>query len=153
MIKMTKELKEKLLTAQSAEEAAELVKAAGREFTPEDAEHLWAEITKLRKEDGRELSPDELDAVSGGADRNWVTEGCAGTVEYKSWCGRNDACYWDDVTYDYGPTGTLCPNCGKNMYLQNSIWLGDEQYEDQYRCKYCGRIISETYYVIDPDYH
>ena len=95
---------------------------------------------------GRELSLDELEAVSGGADRNWVTEGCAGTVEYGSWCGSNDKCIVWDVTYDFQPTGNLCPNCGKNMYKQNTISLGEKKYEDQYRCKYCGCITRETYY-------
>ena len=95
---------------------------------------------------GRELSLDELEAVSGGADRNWVTEGCAATVEYGSWCGSNDKCMVLDVTYDFQPTEHLCPNCGKNMYKQNTISLGKNKHEDQYRCKYCGCIISEIIY-------
>ena len=140
MIKMTKELKEKLLTAQSAEEAAALVKADGQRLTREDAEHLWAEIAKSREQDGRELSTEELDAVAGGADRNWVTEDCAATVEFRSFCISNDNCIWRDVTYDYGPTGTLCPNCGQNMYLHNSIPLGGDQYEDQLKLRYMREI-------------
>ena len=111
----------KAMKAASAEEAAELVKADGWEITPEDAGHLWEEITRRRGQDGKELSPDELEAVSGGADRNWVTDGCAATVEYGSHCGSNDKCIVWDVTYDFQPTGHLCPNCGKNMYKQNTI--------------------------------
>lgn len=153
MIKMTNDLKEKLLAVQNSEEVAELVKASGQEISPEDAEHLWAEIMKKREQDDKELSPDELEAVSGGENRNWVTEGCAATVEFNSLCYSNDACYWHDVIYDYGPTSVLCPNCGQNMYLHNSIDLGGDQYENQYRCKYCGCIISKTYYEVDPGHH
>ena len=143
---MTNELKSKLLAAQSAEEVAALVKADGQEITAEDAGHLWEEIKKCREQDGRQLSLDELESVSGGADRNWVTDGCAATVEYGSWCDSNDKCIVWDVTYEFQPTGHLCPNCGKNMYQQNTIYLGGDEYEDQYRCKYCGCIKSETYY-------
>ena len=146
MLNITKELKAKLLAAKSEEKAAELLKADGQETPPEVAARLWEEIKKGKEQDGRELSLDELEAVSGGADRNWVTDGCAATVEYGSWCGSNDKCIYWDVTYDFQPTGHLCPNCGKNMYQQNTIYHGDNQYEDQYRCKYCGCIKSDKYY-------
>ena len=146
MLNISNELKAKLLAAQGAEEAAALVKADGQEITPEDAAHLWEEIKKGKEQDGRELSRDELEAVSGGADRNWVTGGRTGTVEYGSWCDSNDDCIVWDVTYDFQPTGHLCPNCGKNMYKQNTISLGGDEYEDQYRCKHCGCITRETYY-------
>ena len=65
-MKITNELREKLLTAKSAEEAAELLKADGQEVGPDDVEKLWAEVTKYRQKDDRKLSVDELDAVSGG---------------------------------------------------------------------------------------
>ena len=61
------ELREKLLTADSAEKVAELLKADGQEVEPDDVEKLWAEVTKKRQKDDRKLSVDELDAVSGGA--------------------------------------------------------------------------------------
>lgn len=146
MITITNELKEKILAAECAEEIAALVKADGQEITAEESDLLWKEMTGRRGQDGKELSLDELEAVSGGADRNWVTEGCAGTVEYGSWCGSNDKCMVLDVTYDFQPTEHLCPNCGKNMYKQNTISLGKNKHEDQYRCKYCGCIISEIFY-------
>ena len=66
-MKITNELREKLLTAGSAEEAAELLRAGGQEVEPDDVEKLWAEVTKYRQKDDRKLSVDELDAVSGGA--------------------------------------------------------------------------------------
>ena len=73
MLNITKELKAKLLAAKSEEEVTELLKADGQETPPEVAARLWEEIKKGKAQDGRELSLDELDAVSGGADRNWVT--------------------------------------------------------------------------------
>ena len=138
------ELKKKAMKAASAEELMEIVQAAGEEITAEEAAQLF-EKAQAKKTD-KELSLDELEAVSGGSDRNWVTDGCAATVEYGSWCGLNDDCceWW--VTYDFGPTSTLCPNCGKNMYLQNTIHLGGLEYENQYRCKFCGCVISDIYY-------
>ena len=138
------ELKKKTLAAASAEEIMEIMKAAGEEITAEEAAQFF-EKAQAKKTD-KELSLDELEAVSGGADRNWVTDGCAATVEYRSWCDSNDKCIVWDVTYEFQPTGHLCPNCGKNMYQQNTISLGDNQYEDQYRCKYCGCIKSDKYY-------
>ena len=66
MINITKELKAKLLAAKSAEEAAGLLKADGREITAEEAEKLWEEIEHIREAEGRKLSKDELDAVSAG---------------------------------------------------------------------------------------
>ena len=123
----------------------EIVRAAGEEITAEEAAQLF-EKAQAKKTD-KELSLDELEAVSGGADRNWVTDGCAATVEYGSWCDSNDRCFYWDVTYDFQPTSALCPNCGKNMYLQNSISLGGGKYEDQYRCKFCGCVKSDTFTI------
>ena len=144
MAKDREELKKKALEAASAEEIMEILKAAGEEITAEEAAQFF-EKAQAKKTD-KELSLDELEAVSGGADRNWVTDGCAATVEYRSWCDSNDKCIVWDVTYEFQPTGHLCPNGGKNMYQQNTISLGGNEYEDQYRCKYCGCIKSETYY-------
>ena len=137
------ELKKKALEAASAEEIMEILKAAGEEITAEEAAQFF-EKAQAKKTD-KELSLDELEAVSGGADRNWVTEGCAATVEYGSWCDSTDRCIYWDVTYDFQPTSMLCPNCGKNMYLQNTIHLTGLEYENQYRCKFCGCVKSDTF--------
>lgn len=66
MLNITNELKAKLLAAKSEEEAAELIKEAGQEITPQEAEKLWEEIEHIREAEGRKLSKDELDAVSAG---------------------------------------------------------------------------------------
>ena len=137
------ELKKKTLAAASAEEIMEIMKAAGEEITAEEAAQLFEKVQA--KKTGKELSLDEMEAVSGGADRNWVTDGCAATVEYGSRCRSNDRCIYFDVTYDFQPTSTLCPNCGQNMYLQNTINHSSTEFEEQYRCKFCGCITSKTY--------
>ena len=66
MFIITKELKAKLLAAQDVNEVTALLKAEGQGISPEDAERLWEEILRKREKDGKELSLDELEAVSGG---------------------------------------------------------------------------------------
>ena len=142
------ELIKKAMEAGSPEEIMEFVRAAGEEITAEEAEHIFKKAQEKKAD--KELSLDELEAVSGGADRNWVTDGCAATVEYKSWCDSNDSCAIFDVTYDYEPTHTLCPNCGKHMYIQNKIGIDTVKYKTEYRCKFCGCITSKICYY--PNY-
>ena len=88
------------------------------------AEFMQA-VAALREETvlGQELSPDEIEATSGGiradsdgyncaytqamncvfSDRRYIYQGgfpnCAATVEDGSHCGRNDACYDASVAY------------------------------------------------------
>ena len=66
MIAITDALKEKLLAAENAGAAAEIMKAEGCELTSEEAALLWEEIGRARDGEGRQLSKDELAAVSGG---------------------------------------------------------------------------------------
>ena len=141
MINITNERKAKLLAAQSEEEVTELLKADGQEIPPEGAARLWEEIKKARKQNGKELSPDELEAVSGGADRDWLEVGCAATVEPGSWCGSNDWCAIIDVTYVNSPN-RVCPYCGGY-----SIFIGRVEFrkpgvahEKKYWCSSCNRI-------------
>ena len=79
-----------------------------------DAEQLWREIEKHRSGQSEKLDLNELDAVSGGADRSWTKDGCAATCEYDSWCGSNDFCYCFDVTYD--DFWATCPDGHKHVY-------------------------------------
>ena len=73
MIEMSNELKQKLLDAKSAEDAAKLVKEFGQEISTEGAALLWEEIERARQ-GIQEFSKDELDAVSGG--KFEMPEGC-----------------------------------------------------------------------------
>ena len=142
MINITDELKAKLLAAASAEEAVGLVKAAGQEITAEDAARLWDKIEATRKESLREFSPDELEAVSGGADRDWLQVGCAATVEPNSWCGCDDWCEIWDVSYVNSPA-RVCPHCGGMQIFKgvvNNRVPGHAQSEEAFWCSSCGVI-------------
>ena len=131
MADLSSELIAKLLKAQNREEMATLLKAAG--VDSELAEQIMAELIRKREADGRELSPDELDAVSGGKDRNWLTDGCAATVEAGSWCDTDDACGYWDVTYDNYPLKHHCLQCGGQTYC---TYKGS--YGTKYKCMVCG---------------
>ena len=104
---ITNELREKLLTADSAEKVAELLKADGQEVEPNDVEKLWAEVTKYRQKDDRKLSVDELDAVSGGV--FWLGDDAPDGHELGCWKFWYET--WDDFylahwnEYCYGGKG------------------------------------------------
>lgn len=66
MINVTNELKEKLLAAKSAEEAAGLLRETGQDVGPEQLPQLWVEIERLKELADRTLSRDEMEAVAGG---------------------------------------------------------------------------------------
>ena len=107
MLKITNELRQKLLAAKSAEEVTELLKADGQEVGPDDVEKLWAEVTKYRQKDDRKLSVDELDAVSGGV--FWLGNDAPDGHELGCWSFWYDT--WDDFylahwnEYCYGGKG------------------------------------------------
>ena len=133
------ELKKKAMEAAGAEEIMEIMKAAGEEITAEEAAQLFEKVQARKTE--RELSLDELEAVSGGADRDWLEVGCAATVEPGSWCGSNDWCAIVDVTYVNSPN-RVCPYCGGY-----SIFIGRVEFrkpgvahEKKYWCSSCNRI-------------
>ena len=66
-------LKEKLRNAKSIEEVRGLVKGQ----TGLDPEQIWQEIEAHRSNKSELLDLNELEAVSGGADRDWKKNGCA----------------------------------------------------------------------------
>ena len=107
---MNADLKMKLSKAGSLEEVKGMLGAG----SGVDAEQLWREIEKHRSGQSEKLDLNELDAVSGGADRSWTKDGCAATCEYESWCGSNDFCYCFDVTYD--DFWATCPDGHKHVY-------------------------------------
>ena len=108
------ELKEKLIHSESPEEVKELLSKC-----PDlDAERIYAEIENHRSTRNERLDLDELDAVSGGSDRDWKKDGCAATCEAGSWCGSNDYCMIWDVTYDN--FWACCPDGHDHVY-QNRI--------------------------------
>ena len=106
-----------LLQARSAEEAAELLKEVGVDAP--QAERIWNEISAFR--DDKELSIDELEAVSGGVEqRDYWGQGCAATVESGSDCwGTDGGCSVHNIEYKHMPNG-FCPDCGR-PYCVNEI--------------------------------
>jgi len=133
---MKEELKLKLLQAKSAEEVAGLLKNAGMDESK--AAQLLKEIQKGWEQEGKELSLDELETVSGGADRDWLKEGCAATVEAGSWCGTNDSCVWIDVQYDHPPVKDPCPQCGGQMYMDRVEYESKGNAYYYRKCLRCG---------------
>ena len=116
------ELKTKLNNAKSLEEVEDIL----GENSEIDAEQAWKEIERHQSTKSEKLDIDELDAVAGGADRDWIKDGCAATCEYSSWCGSNDNCLIWSVTYDNFwetcPDGhphefdhLVCKRCGLNL--------------------------------------
>ena len=105
-------MKEKLLEANSLEEVKDILK----DHPDLDAERIYQEVENHRSNRNERLDLDELDAVSGGADRDWVKDGCAATCEFSSWCWSNDRCLSFDITYD--SFWVKCPD-GKDHIFNN----------------------------------
>ena len=124
---MNKELRERLRSAKSLDEVKKII--AGQEGL--NAERIWQEIEKHASGKNEKLDLEELDAVAGGADRDWKKDGCAATCEGGSWCWSNDRCAVWDVTYDNfwstcpdgsehewcAGAGYVCVKCGYNRSL------------------------------------
>ena len=134
------ELKKKAMEAASAEEVMEIVRAAGEEITAEEAKQFFEKVQE-RKTD-KALSLDELEAVSGG--RDWVTEGCAATVEWDSDCwGADGGCIVVHYTYTREPTTSdRCPKCGARVYLEGKYGVSTGFLQGytwkEFICRNCG---------------
>lgn len=133
-LKIDGELKSRLFKAQSADQVMEIIRESGQEITAEDADHLFQEISRFKE--GSEFSEDELEAVTGGVDRDWEKDGCAATVEPDSWCWSDDACAKWDVVYENNPR-SICPKCG--AYMTKQI-VGAYA---KYTCTVCGETTGE----------
>ena len=134
-LELDKELKAKLLKAKSPDEVAGFLKAAGQEADEEAAARIWEEIAHHSAD--AELSLDELESVTGGADRDWLTDGCAATVEPKSWCWSEDRCTIWDVTYDHQPH-CYCRECPTGIMYG----IGNSTYQ----CNVCGALYYDYEY-------
>ena len=97
-----------------------------------EAEQLFEKVQARKTE--RELSLDELEAVSGGADRDWLTEGCANlTTTSYCWTGLDYCDLWD-VTYTHEPFAYPCRYCGRDNAMYQA---SDTGYTDGLSCKFC----------------
>ena len=134
------ELTKKAMEAASAEEVMEIVRAAGEEITAEEAASFFKAVQE-RKAD-KELALDELESVSGG--RDWVTEGCAATVEWDSDCwGVDGGCLAIHYTYSREPTtDDRCPKCGARVYLEGKYGVSTGFLQGytwkEFICRNCG---------------
>ena len=127
MAEFSYELISKLKKAKSREEVEALLKADGQDLALTD--EVWSKAEELRAQNGQELSLNELEDVAGG--RNWLTEGCAATVEPDSDCwGTDGGCMNVNIGYDYLPSHN-CPRCGKYSAVDFG-W--------KWECKNCGRV-------------
>ncbi|MDO5326250.1 MAG: hypothetical protein Q4G00_05935 [Clostridia bacterium] len=131
------ELREKLLSAKDIEEVRAILSP---ETAEEEIKQVWREIEAHRPAEGLEaVDDDELEAVSGGADRDWEKEGCSATVEKGSWCGSDDDCIWWDVTYtNFDP----CSEGGKHEWQHKLTGFEGRRYMGRakyylYECKKC----------------
>ena len=111
-MEITKELKEKLLKANSEEEVKALLGDAVKE---EDVTKIWKEIEAHKADpDLKKVDDDELEAVSGGADRDYLKDGCSSSTNASS-CWSNDTCVRFWITYsNYDP----CPNGGNHEWVK-----------------------------------
>ena len=134
------ELTKKAMEAASADEVMEIVRAAGEEITAEEAKQFFEKVQERRTD--KALSLDELEAVSGG--RDWVTEGCAATVEWDSDCwGVDGGCLAIHYTYSREPTtDDRCPKCGARVYLEGKYGVSTGFLQGytwkEFICRNCG---------------
>ena len=113
------------MSASSLDEVKETLKDHP-ELNPE---RVWEEIDKHRSSDAEKLDLNELESVSGGKDRDWVTQGCAATCEEDSWCWSIDRCDIWDVTYDR--FFACCPDGKPHQYVDNvCVRCGHHNWEE-----------------------
>ena len=105
---------EKLLEASSLEEVKDVLK----DRPDLDARRVYEELESHRSLRSERIDLEELDAVSGGADRDWKKDGCSATCEASSWCGSNDYCMIWDVTYDN--FWVCCPDGHDHVFVNDA---------------------------------
>ena len=130
-MEITKELKEKLLKANSEEEVKALLGGSAEEKTSE----FWQEIEAHHGALGLEkVDDDELEAVSGGKDRDCLKDGCSSTAKVGEFCLSNDSCSLWTITYsNFDP----CPSGGIHDWAEEKRFYEDAHEFVLYRCKKC----------------
>ena len=128
---MNKEVLQQLRLANDADEVKAIIAESNDALSTNELEHILQEVERHGSSESTRLDLDELDAVSGGADRDWQKDGCTATCEGGSWCWSNDRCAVWDVTYDNfwstcpdgsehewcAGAGYVCVKCGYNRSL------------------------------------
>ena len=141
-MEITKELKEKLLKANSEEEVKSLLGDAVKE---EDVTKIWKEIEAHKAApDLEKVDDDELEAVNGGADRDYLKDGCSSSTN-DSWCWVSDNCTSMWTTYsNYDP----CPKGGIHEWKAKGRADGI-RWEKIYICQKC-KAEKKANYITDP---
>lgn len=139
-MEITKELKEKLLYMNSEEE----LKASLGDVEEEEVAAIWREIEAHKADHGlRVLDDDELEAVTGGTDRDFLEDGCSDTVK-DGWCWTNDMCSRTYITYsNYSEP---CSDGGDHD------WVVEVHYDryaagqaEEWTCTKCGKTKTISY--------
>ncbi len=130
-MEITKELREKLLTANSEEEVKALL---GDQATEEEKAKVWNEIQRKRSQENLEAADDdELEAVNGGL--------CIFNGEYAS-DGKEVGCLANDYTDWSEANKYCCPNneAGgwKHEFVFDQAFFNDRHVRViKYKCKKC----------------
>lgn len=138
---LLKELKDKLMLAESAEEIKKMIAKAGSEITAEDAEIVYDKISRQKAASGMDIDDDEMDAVAGGGTfsnehKDWSKDGCAATCEPGSRCWSNDQCTWGE--YSYSNFWSACPDGSPhNMVFVEDDFMSTTPIK-RYKCSKCG---------------
>ena len=127
------EIENSLLKALSIKDVSKVFKDHNISLTEKAIMEIFVKIRLLRKDDGDTLSEDELMSVNAG--RDYVTEGCAATVEPGSDCwGTDGGCYAINLDYEWMPN-EKCPRCGSWACIVNHY---DNQHKYRVLCRNCG---------------
>ena len=132
-----REIRAKLIRAKDIEEVRAIL---GPETAEEEIIQTWREIEAHRPEGNlEEVDEDELDAVSGGADRDLDDDGCSATVEKGSRCWSDDYCTWLEVTYS---NHSFCTDGKKHDWelLYSGTGLIGYKCYYKYECKKCQKL-------------
>jgi hypothetical protein len=134
---------ERVARAADVEEVRAILVEGGVEVSAEEAEELLRHAKEIYS-DGMFLSADELEAVAGGEDRDFLTQGYAATVELGSSCWSSDGgCWVMDVSYS-NLSDAHCPNCGKlSGFYDKEEALFDHNYRIYYHCHYCRHTLTK----------
>ena len=137
-MEITKEKKEKLLKAVSEEEVRAIL---GKDAEEEQVARIWNEIRNHRNLE--KLDDDELEAVSGGAGRDFLQDGCSDTVN-DSWCWLNDMCSNIYITYS-----NYCEPCPKGGDHDWTVEVHYDRYAagqaEEWTCTKCGKTKTVSY--------
>ena len=120
-MEITKELKKKLLNANSKEEVSALL---GEEAAEEEKARIWHEIQKNRHSDLESVDDDELEAVSGGV--IWFDDDAPD--------GKERSCL---LMFHHKN------ECQKSILPEGFHYWFDNNYS--LKCKYCNKLFLESW--------